>query len=335
MTYLITGANGFVGQYLIQQLKTEAVGHIVGTYRTQPSMSEEKGLTFEQLDLNDITRLVKIVFTYRPQYIIHLAAESSVGYSWQSPIQSFNNNINIFLNVLEAVRTTKTPCRILSIGSSESYGIVDHKNLPLSEKAPLNPISPYAVARVSQELLSKVYVGGCGLDIILTRSFNHFGPHQSTRFAIPSFAQQIIDRKQTQSTEPIEVGNLSIVRDFLDVRDVVKAYILLLEKGHVGGIYNVCSGTGYSLQQIVNFLAELVGIDIQTKTNPHFIRPNDNPIIIGDNQKIIEEIGWRPSIEIKQSLRDTLEALCQKDFPLALATLFIACLPFITALYAS
>lgn len=309
MTYLITGASGFVGQHLIAHLKKQSNAEIIGTYRKRKPNIDANLVTFEQLDMHDSRKMTQLVAHYQPDYIIHLAAESSVGYSWQQPIQSFNNNVNIFLNLLEAVRLSKISCRILSVGSSESYGVVKDSYLPLQEASPLNPISPYAVARVAQEMLSKVYIEGYGLDIVLTRSFNHTGPRQDARFVIPSFIRRLLDRKESKSKQAIETGELSIIRDFVDVRDVVRAYTLLLEKGKTGEIYNVCSGTGYSLQQIINYLSATIGVDVPTRTNPKFVRPNDNPIIIGDRSKIKEAVGWQPTFTIEQTLQDVMEAM--------------------------
>lgn len=310
MTYLITGATGFVGQHLISYLiYQQKATNIIGTYRNSNIISNSCYTIFEKVDLNNISALSRIIDRYKPNYIIHLAAESSVGYSWESPIKSFNNNINIFINLLEAIRKSKLTCRILSVGSSEGYGVVEEKHLPLKEDSPLNPISPYAVARVSQELLSKVYIEGYGLDIILTRSFNHFGPGQDIRFVIPSFSKQIIDRKLNQSFEPIKTGNLSIIRDFIDVRDVVKAYVKLIEKGEKGAIYNVCSGKGNTLQEIVDTICDVLSFNVTTITNSKYIRPNDNPVIIGDNSKLRNEIGWNPKYSIRQTLKDVIKSI--------------------------
>ena len=311
--FLITGATGFVGKYVIEYLANRANAQLICTYRRIPKETNNRNIIWEQVDLNDLGTLITIIKTHQPNYIIHLAAESSVGYSWKFPVQSFRNNINIFLNLLEAVKIAKSSCRILSIGSSESYGLVNKENLPLKESCPLNPVSPYAVARVSQELLSKVYIEGYGLDIVLTRSFNHFGPYQDTRFVIPSFVSKVIDRKNSNSKIPIETGNLSIVRDFLDVRDVVKAYIGLLEKGKSGEVYNISSGEGFTLQNILSQICDILQYPVQSIINPDFIRPNDNPVIIGDNSKLREEIFWQPAYKMKDTLEDIIYSRSPKS----------------------
>lgn len=307
MTYLITGAFGFVGRFLVEYLlDTKKDIYIVGTSRKSITEIRDARFYFEQIDLNEKGHITKLITKHQPSYIIHLAAESSVGFSWKYPTISFNNNVNIYLNLLEAVRHTNNKCRILSVGSSECYGIVAEKELPLKETNQLNPVSPYAVARVAQEMLSKVYIDGFGLDIVMTRSFNHIGPKQDARFVVPSFAKQILDRQKNKSKEPIETGNLSIIRDFLDVRDVVKAYDLLLAQGETGEVYNICSGEGHSLASIIMMISNIVNFSVETQVNPSYIRPNDNPKIVGDNSKIIKKTGWINHYNIQKSLEDII-----------------------------
>ena len=210
--------------------------------------------------------------------------------------------------MVDAVRQACPNCRILSVGSSEEYGDILHADLPLRENQPLNPISPYAVARVSQELLSKVYVHAFGMQIIMTRSFNHVGPRQDERFVIPSFIKRILDiRRSGKTAGEIETGDLTIVRDFVDVRDVVEAYYLLLTRGTPGEVYNICSGKAIRLYEIVDMIAEEVGVKVSTVTNPEFVRPNDNREIVGSAYKIETELGWRITREFRDTIRDMIE----------------------------
>ncbi|MEN9610047.1 MAG: hypothetical protein RLZZ628_861 [Bacteroidota bacterium] len=309
-TVLITGFTGFVSTYFLEYLdnKKEQV-QIVGITRkelTQLPIYKHLTIHVEGADLNDRLKIQDILAYYRPDYILHLASDSSVAYSWKFPINSFQNNTNVFLNLLEGVRILNLPCRVLSVGSSEQYGIVQPQYLPLTEDAPLNPISPYAAARVSQELLSKVYVQGYGLDIVMTRSFNHIGPRQKEQFVISSFAKQMILLKKGR-IEQLKTGDLSIVRDFLDVRDVVNAYYLLLTKGKKGMVYNICRGEGHTLDEILTMMGEILNISSIQKSKIIFSRPNDNPIIIGSNQKIQAEVAWKPQITLKNSLKDILQ----------------------------
>lgn len=264
-------------------------------------------IQFFKVDLLKISDLIKIMELAKPNFIIHLAAYSSVAQSWQKPIECFNNNFNIYLNILEAVKQFDPEIRVLSIGSSEQYGIVTIEKIPLRETESPNPISPYAVARVAQEYMSSVYVKGFGLNIVSTRSFNHFGPRQDERFVLSSFAKQVAEIKKRIREPIIYVGDLSIIRDFTDVRDVVKAYLSLLRHGISGEIYNVCSGIGKTLEDCLNSLMAIAGIKCQIKKADNLIRPADNPIIIGDNTKIKERTGWVPETPFETTLRDLYE----------------------------
>ncbi|UEG50563.1 GDP-mannose 4,6-dehydratase [Ferruginibacter lapsinanis] len=305
---LITGFSGFVSQHLLKYLsETNKEYEIIGISRTQAAPVNFTNLHIKsyQADLKDAQITKQIINETKPDYLIHLASDSSVAYSWQNPVDSFQNNTNIFLNLVESVRQTGFKCRILSVGSSEEYGIVNMDDVPLSEEAPLNPISPYAVARVSQEMLSKVYASGYGLDIIRTRSFNHIGPGQKDNFVVSSFAKQIVENKKGNK-KGFEVGNIDIIRDFLDVRDVVKAYMDILEKGERGDVYNICSGVGYSLKQILEKMMKIEKVDFGYQVNPRLVRPSDNPIIIGNNKKIQDVCNWKPLINIDESLMDII-----------------------------
>ncbi len=306
---LITGFNGFVSSYLLDLLnETNENYEIIGisrSYNFDLKFRKNLNIRLVKLDLNDKQHLQEVLYLTQPDHIYHLASDSSVSYSWQHPIESFQNNTNIFLNLIESVRIANIRCRILSIGSSEEYGIVGLQDVPLTEEAMLRPISPYAVARVSQELLSKVYVQGYGMDIIMTRSFNHIGPGQKDNFVVSSFARQIMEYKMG-SPAPMKVGAIDIVRDFTDVRDVVKAYVSLMETGVAGEVYNICSSVGYSLKEIIHKMISIAHVDVSYELSPSLVRPSDNPVIIGDNTKIKKECCWQPAISIDRSLADIL-----------------------------
>lgn len=310
---LITGIAGFVGKHLLHYLSQIPGLNILGIDMQQlkdvPAGPTGAPYSYLTVDMLDSQALFQAVAAFRPEGIIHLASSSSVAYSWQEPVASFRNNTNIFLNLADVVRSLGLKCRILSVGSSEEYGIVDNKDLPLREDAPVNPVSPYAVARVTQDLLSRVYVNGYGQDIIITRSFNHTGPGQSTRFFIPSAASQIMHQKNEKKNGPliIRAGDMSIIRDFTDVRDVVRAYWLLMNEGRTGQVYNVCSGNGFSLKEVIDMMARIAGTEVRVETDFKLIRPADNPVIIGSNKKIHHETGWKPEIPLEQSLKDVLD----------------------------
>lgn len=263
--------------------------------------------SFHKVDLLERSGLEAIIRDFKPDYILHLASYSSVAYSWNFPANSFVNNTNIFLNLLESVRSAGCSCRILSVGSSEEYGNVSEVDLPLREDQPLRPLSPYAVARVSQEMLSTVYSTSFGMDIVMTRSFNHVGTGQKDVFVIPSFARQLIRLQKSGEAEKVLLtGDTEIVRDFIDVKDVVRAYYLLFKKGKRGGIYNICRGKGVSLNEVITVMADLLKMTIRIQRDPGLVRPNDNRVIIGDNSKILKDTGWKPETDLRSSLREIL-----------------------------
>lgn len=313
---LITGISGFVGYHFMNYLyqrgdKVEIWGVDVRMpiYDYQCYV-KKMNLRITLIDLLNSEELHYIVKSFQPDYVLHLASYSSVAYSWKYPVESFTNNTNIFLNLVTVIMKECPQCRILSVGSSEEYGSVTPEQLPLKETERLNPLSPYAVARVSQEMLSQIYVKNYGLNIILTRSFNHIGPHQDTRFVVPSFIDQILKIKESgKKTGMIKTGNLSVIRDFVDVREVVEAYYMLLLNGVVGEVYNVCSGRGISLKEIMELIAQQLGVTVNSETDVQLIRPYDNPIIVGDPSKLRNELEWESHIEIGETIKDMIVAL--------------------------
>lgn len=311
---LITGFSGFVGRHFIKYLYENHIEmDIYGVDIKQPTFdcqefADTLRINYKILDLMDISALREFFNEFTPDYILHLASFSSVAYSWKNPSESFTNNTNIFLNLISVVKEFNKKCRILSVGSSEEYGNVTMDDIPLSEDKTLKPISPYAVARVSQEMLSQVFVESYHMDIVLTRSFNHIGPWQDERFVVPSFIARIVQLKKEGKREgSIETGDISVIRDFVDVRDVVRAYYLLLLHGRNGEIYNICSGEGISLKEVIDKIAKQVNIKVLSRINPQFVRPNDNKIIIGNHNKIVQELHWKPEIPIDKTLKDMID----------------------------
>ena len=310
--YLITGFSGFVGKHFLEYLETlHSPVSVLGVDIVPPDFGLDRlhhmQCDFEKMDLLDREGIEKIILQFQPNYILHLASYSSVAFSWQNPVKSFQNNTNIFLNVLEAVHSINSKVRILSVGSSEEYGDLVGVNALFHEEDALHPVSPYAVARVSQEMLSKVYAKGYGLDIVMTRSFNHIGPGQKEIFVVASFAKRLVEMKKEGATSPkLMTGDISLIRDFVDVRDVVRAYDGLLKKGRKGEIYNICRGVGYSLKELVQQMASILGMEVLTETDERLIRPNDNKVIIGCNEKIKRDIGWAPEIPLRRSLEDVI-----------------------------
>ena len=318
--FLITGFSGFVGRHFLQYLydkneTTEVFGIDIRKPVFDTSVYADRlKISFKEVNLLDKESLKAVLESFRPQYILHLASFSSVAFSWQHPEESFVNNTNIFLNMTGILKELQLPCRVLSIGSSEEYGNVLPQHLPLKEDMQLQPVSPYAVARVSQEMLSKVFVDSYHLDIILTRSFNHIGPWQDERFVVPSFIRRILNIRDAGLSEgTIETGDTTIIRDFVDVRDVVNAYYMLLTEGTPGEIYNICSGTEIALSDIIAQIADIVEVKVSTKVNPEYVRPNDNRVVVGSHEKITTELGWQPVIKWEQTLRDMVEEMSKEQ----------------------
>jgi GDP-4-dehydro-6-deoxy-D-mannose reductase len=310
--YLITGCGGFVAYHFMEYLnslneKVQVLGLDIGVINLKDYRFNNIKFKYMKLNLIDYSSLEIAVASFVPDYILHLASFSSVSDSWRIPMDCFINNTNIFLNIVEIIRTNNIKCRVLSIGSSEEYGNLKNCNIPLKETDALNPISPYAIARVAQEMLSKCYASSYKVEIVLTRSFNHIGQRQRDAFVIPSFIKQFMECKlKGMQNVTLYTGDISIIRDFIDVRDVVSAYFELLEKGVSGEVYNICTGIGYSLEDIIIMIADLMNISFKTITDPEKLRPNDNKIIIGDNSKIKTAIGWFPRYTLNESLKELI-----------------------------
>lgn len=315
---LITGFSGFVSRHFLNYLVENNLSYeVLGVDVNLPKFAMEDyaptlAMSFEQVNLLDKEAVEDMIATFRPDYILHLASFSSVAYSWQHPADCFMNNTSIFLNVTEALRKHDLcDCRLLSVGSSEEYGDVKKEELPLQEDMPLVPVNPYAVARVSQEMMAKVLADSFGMQIMLTRSFNHMGPFQDERFVIPSFVRRILDIAESGAKSgEIETGDTSIVRDFVDVRDVVRAYYSLLLDGKAGEVYNICGEKGVSLAEVVDQIADIVGVSVTTRVNPDFVRPGDNQVVIGSAEKIRQDIGWTAEIPLRQTLMDMIGHMC-------------------------
>ncbi len=308
---LITGISGFVGGYVVDYLTSwEDTLEVHGISRSKPSW-DFVPVTPERLndhhfhiaDLNDIPKIRSLIEEIQPDYILHLAAQSSVAESWKTPVSSFMNNTNIFLNIIDTVRINDNGARVLSVGSSEQYGIVAEEDLPLTEDSLQHPANPYAVARVAQEQLATIYASGYGLDICCTRSFNHCGPGQTDRFVVGAIVKQFARISHGLQDPVIHIGNGEIIRDFVDVRDVVEAYRLLLTQGKRGEVYNICSGQGRSIREIILLLSDMCDLDVEIRQEQSQIRPIDNPRIVGSFQKIRRDVGWEPRIPFKNSLR--------------------------------
>ena len=310
MSVLVTGATGFVASHMF-----EHIGRVAPTLRrfglVRPGLAN--GLAFRtgveaiEADLTEAAEVRAAVAEARPERIIHLAAHSSVHASWSDPAACFATNVLGLGHLLDALREASLSPRVLVVGSADEYGAVGPQDLPLGEDAPLRPRSPYAASKVAQGYLARCHARAFDIDVVCTRTFPHTGPGRGELFAESSFARQVAEIEAGKVPAVVRAGNLDAVRDFTDVRDVVRAYWSLLEGGEPGGTYNVCSGHGVSLHELLDTLLELSGAAVDRVVDPSRLRPSDVPALVGDPAKLREATGWRPEIPLKQTLRDLLE----------------------------
>ncbi len=283
---------------------------VFGTARWRsPSQNIEQivdKITVIDADLRDASSVDSLVVDIKPDWIFHLAAQSYVVSSWKVPSETITTNIVGTVNVFEAVRRAKYSPRMLVACSSEEYGFVKPEEIPITEENALRPLSPYGVSKVGQDLLSYQYFKSYGTDVVRTRAFNHTGPRRGRVFVCSDFAIQIVEA-QNGLRPYVSVGNVDAVRDFADVRDVVRAYWLALEKGEAGEVYNICTGKGYSIREVLAKLMAVSGADVEVRQDPKRLRPSDVPLLIGDNAKFSGRTGWHPEIPFEQTLSDIFD----------------------------
>jgi len=313
---LITGVTGFVAAHLIERLRSQGYDQLWGLSRQayEPAKRYE-GIRMLQGDLRDQDQLKTLLQTAKPDWIFHLAGQAVVSKSWELPRETFAGNVDAQISLFEALRSLKLNPKILVIGSSEEYGLVKEDELPLTEDNPLRPLSPYAVSKVAQDLLAYQYFRSYGLRTIRVRAFNHTGPGRPKHYAISNFAWQIAQIERGAAPPELHVGNLDVRRDYMDVRDMVSAYVLAMEKGEEGDVYNLCSGHAQNLRDILETLITLSKIKISVKVDPARFRPSDLPITYGTSAKFERRTGWRPHIPLKTTLTDLLNYWRQKEIP--------------------
>jgi GDP-4-dehydro-6-deoxy-D-mannose reductase len=305
---LITGINGFAGSHLTEALL--AKGYAVSGIEKEgnfPNLSHLSGRL--QLFLGDILdkeRMLELVKQVQPDYVFHLAAQPSVALSFKEPELTHTTNVIGTQNVLDAVREQAPSARILLTCTADEYGNVSEADLPIKETHRLAPTSPYAKSKKEVEELAIRYHKKYSSEIVISRSFNHTGPRQAPEFVLSDWARQVAEIESGKQKPIIHVGNLEVRRDFLDVRDVVEAYITLVLKGAPGEVYNVCSGKARSLREYLDLLITLCPKKISVKVDSERLRPVDNPVYCGDNTKL-KKLGWRQSIDIKDTLKALLE----------------------------
>jgi GDP-4-dehydro-6-deoxy-D-mannose reductase len=310
MKVLVTGITGFAGSHLVDYMLTlpnvDITGIIRWRSRTENIEHFRDRVTFVECDLRDASSTRDVIESVRPDRIFHLAAQSFVPTSWTAPTESLVTNIIGQLNIFEAVKKSGLNPRIQLACSSEEYGLVHEDELPIRETNPLRPLSPYAVSKVGQDLLGYQYFKSYGLHVVRTRGFNHEGPRRGPVFVSSDFAKQIADIEKGRREPVVRVGNLEARRDFTDVRDMVRAYWLALEKGEPGEVYNLCSGKDWVIRDMLDYLLSLSRAKIRVETDETRLRPSDVPVLLGDYSKFQKATGWVPTIPFEQTLQDLL-----------------------------
>jgi GDP-4-dehydro-6-deoxy-D-mannose reductase len=306
---LITGISGFVGSYLAEYLLDntdwEVAGTVFGPYSNIANLCGQMELYPAELSRLDVVTF--ILEQARPDAIFHLAAQPLVSASRRDPWGTLETNIRMQLNILEGVARIDPECRVLVIGSSEEYGLISPEDLPIDEDTFLRPLSAYAVSKVAQDLLGLQYHLTHNLHVVRVRPFNHIGPRQRIGFVAPDIASQIAAAECGSSPPIIEVGNLAARRDFSDVRDVVRAYVLLITSGEPGQVYNVGSGESHAIQELLDALLALSLIPIEVRQDAERMRPSEVPEVVCNAARIRECTGWETTIAFAQSLQDILE----------------------------
>jgi GDP-4-dehydro-6-deoxy-D-mannose reductase len=305
---LVTGASGFAGSHLIEYLQAEAKGEIFGTVFgntvEELGLDEHHSYSINLLHQDEVRLMVENV---KPDYVYHLAALSSPAASFQDPQAFFSNNVDAQFHLLEAVRLHCPKAKVLVVGTAEEYGKVKPQELPMSEATPLNPISPYAASKVAQDYLGLMYHNAYQLPVIRVRPFNHIGERQTEAFVTGAFARQIALIEAGAQEPVINVGNLTPKRDFTDVKDMVKAYVLALELGTPGEVYNLGSGTSISIQELLDTLLSLATLPIMVEEDPARVQPVDVPEMRADISKFHALTGWGSTIPLKNTLVRVLD----------------------------
>ena len=309
MRALITGSEGFVGQHLIHFLLQETSLEIIGSvyYKLPLPQTPSPRVHFRHADLQDEAAVHQLIAHWRPDYIFHLAGQSFVPYSWQHPWRTFDQNVHIQLNLFRAMIAEKVDARILVVGSGDEYGAIQPDDLPIDENTPLRPVSPYAVSKITQDFLGWQYHHSHGIQAVRVRPFNHIGPGQRDIFVASSFAKQIAEIEAGIKPPLLRHGNLEARRDFTDVRDMVRAYWLIINQGQAGDVYTIGSGRAISIQHMLETMLSMSHLPIRTETDPARMRPSDTPVIFSNPAKMQALTGWRPEIPLEQTLADILD----------------------------
>lgn len=305
---LVTGAGGFVGRHLLSYLLQETDWEIHGNAHSSPAWAATlPAVRWVTCDLTRKGEPDSIIEQVRPDYVFHLAAQSNVQVAFKDPEATLINNVVSQLHLLDALRKFVPEARILVICSSEQYGLVRPEDIPIDEDTPFRPNNPYAVSKIAQDALATQYFLSYGQKTIRVRPFNHVGPGQTEHFVTAAFARQVALIEAGLQEPVILVGNLEAERDFTDVRDMVRAYLLAVTRGESGEVYNIGSGRGYKMQWVLDTLLSMSSVKVEVRQDPAHMRPADIPILVCDPTCFHRQTGWKPEIPFEQTLRDILD----------------------------
>lgn len=305
MRILVTGGNGFIGSYLVNSLIQD--NHdVFSSSRTNPKKLENlrRGIKFFKCDFKDSESIKSMLKHVEPEAIYHLSSQSNIPDSWNNPLQTFKINVDGTITLLEEAKNSKTEPKIHIVCSSAEYGSVDSNDIPIHEDVKFRPSSPYAVSKISMDMLGYSYWRSYGMKITRSRPFAIVGPGKSAD-VLTQWSQNIVEIEIGEK-ENLMVGNLNAIRDYLDVRDSVSALKTIVSKGKSGQVYNICSSEGLKLKRIIEILKSLCKKKFKIKEDPNRLRPSDDPVLIGDNKKLIN-LDWKPQFQIESSIKDTLE----------------------------
>ncbi len=312
MRALITGITGFAGSHLAEYILAEQPGvEVFGTFRWRSRMDNVEHLDgrirLVEADLRDYTSMHQALATSRPDVVFHLAAQSFVPSSWNAPSDTLVTNVTGQTHLFEAIRALKLDPVVQIACSSEQYGLVHPEETPIKETNPLRPLSPYAVSKVAQDFLGYQYFQSYGLKSVRTRGFNHTGPRRGQVFVTSNFCSQVAAIELGLQEPVIRVGNMEAIRDFTDVRDMVRAYWLAVTRARPGEVYNIATGRGIHIREMLDLVLSFSRVEVKTEVDPARLRPSDVEILIGDSSKFRADTGWEPKIPFEQTVRDLLD----------------------------
>jgi GDP-4-dehydro-6-deoxy-D-mannose reductase len=307
MKILVTGANGFVGRHLVEALLVDNFFTKIVTLSKSDSSFWNGKIRNYILDIQNEKEVLDIFIREEPDFIIHLAANSSVALSWKDPKGTMVNNLKLTESILKGMVGSKCKAKLIFVSTAEVYAF---SKQPLRENGALDPSNPYALSKIACEQKIKEYYENFQIDYIIARPFNHIGVRQNLQFVIPFFIDQVVKAKNKKLEMMIlKTGNIEVVRDFLDVRDVVSAYICLLKSNTKSRVFNIASQSGVSLKEVINLLAQNEQIQIKIDVDPEKLRPNDNPYLVGDASLLKKETDWIPQYKLKDTLKEIAQSL--------------------------